>query len=101
MKKHILNVVLLQLIGFSFNSIAQDKPGKALAFVLGSWEINTSKEKIVERWAKNQENNLNEKSYRISAKGDSLLTEILVIRNIVKDTFYCSTVLGQNESEEV
>lgn len=56
---------------------------------------------MVERWAKNQENNLNEKSYKIGAKGDSLLTETLVIRNIGTDTFYCTTVLGQNESEEV
>lgn len=48
MKKHILNLILLLTLGFNFDSVAQEKPAKALAFILGFWEMQTSKGKIVE-----------------------------------------------------
>ena len=101
MKKQILTLVLLLILGFGFNSVAQNKPLKTLAFVIGQWEMKTSKGKIIELWTKNSDNRLSGKSYRINAKGDSLLTETLVIKNIGKDIFYCSTVTGQNAGGEV
>ncbi|MNR26169.1 hypothetical protein D3C85_1433620 [compost metagenome] len=50
---------------------------------------------------RNPDKTLSGKSYRINAKGDSTLTETLKVRNVGKDTFYCSTVNGQNEGKEV
>jgi len=99
MKKNIL--IMLLIFGFSLNSMGQKKPSKAFAFVLGSWEMKTSKGKVIEQWVKNHDNSLAGKSYRINAKGDSLLTEILVIKNSSNETFYCSTVMGQNNGKEV
>lgn len=101
MKKQILTLVLLLISGFGFNSVAQNKSFKKLAFVIGQWEMKTSKGRIIEIWTKNPDNNLSGGSYRINAKGDSLLTETLVIKNIGKDTFYCSSVTGQNAGGEV
>ncbi|MNK65988.1 hypothetical protein D3C87_852990 [compost metagenome] len=101
MKNTRLTLLTLLLIGFSTLANAQKAPSKTLAFVLGSWEMQTSKGKIVEQWVRNPDKTLSGKSYRINAKGDSTLTETLKVRNVGKDTFYCSTVNGQNEGKEV
>lgn len=100
MKINRLNLLVLILIGFCTNVNAQKDPSKAFAFILGSWEMQTAKGKIVEQWVQNPDKTLSGKSYRINAKGDSLLTETLKIKKIGKDTFYCSTVTGQNEGRE-
>ncbi|QIL39530.1 hypothetical protein G7074_09730 [Pedobacter sp. HDW13] len=101
MKNARLNLLILLLIGFSTLANAQKAPSKTFAFVLGSWEMQTPKGKLVEQWVQNPDKTLSGKSYRINAKGDSTLTETLQIKNIGKDTFYCSTVNGQNEGKEV
>lgn len=101
MKNTRLALLILLLIGFSTLANAQKAPSKTLAFVLGSWEMQTPKGKLVEQWIKNPDQTLSGKSFRINAKGDSTLTETLQIRKIGKDTFYCSTVNGQNEGKEV
>ena len=100
MKINRLNLLALILIGFCTNVNAQKAPSKAFAFILGSWEMQTAKGKIVEQWTQNPDKTLSGKSYRINANGDSLLTETLKIKKIGKDTFYCSTVTGQNEGKE-
>ncbi|KRT17645.1 hypothetical protein ASU31_03630 [Pedobacter ginsenosidimutans] len=100
MKINRLNLLVLILIGFCTNVNAQKDPSKAFAFILGSWEMQTAKGKIVEQWVQNPDKTLSGKSYRINAKGGSLLTETLKIKKIGKDTFYCSTVTGQNEGRE-
>jgi len=100
MKINRLNLLALILIGFCTNVNAQKAPSKAFAFILGSWEMQTAKGKIVEQWVQNPDKTLSGKSYRINANGDSLLTETLKIKKIGKDTFYCSTVTGQNEGKE-
>ncbi|CAH0183051.1 hypothetical protein SRABI36_01557 [Pedobacter sp. Bi36] len=90
----------LILICFCTDVIAQKNPSKTFAFIMGSWEMQTAKGKIVEQWVQNPDKTLSGKSYRINAKGDSALTETLKIKKIGKDTFYCSTVTGQNEGKE-
>lgn len=92
--------MILLLVGFSINAYAQKDPSKIFAFALGSWEMQTPKGKIVEQWKQNPDKTLSGKSYRINAKGDSLLTETLHIKKIGKETFYCSTVTGQNGGTE-
>ncbi|KIA91819.1 hypothetical protein OC25_19560 [Pedobacter kyungheensis] len=101
MKNTRLALLILLLIGFSTLANAQKAPSKTLAFVLGSWEMQTPKGKLVEQWIKNPDQTLRGKSFRINAKGDSTLTETLQIRKIGKDIFYCSKVNGQNEGKEV
>jgi len=101
MKRTHLNFMVLILIGFCTNVNAQKNPSKTFAFILGSWEMQTPKGKIVEQWSKGVDKILKGKSYRVNAKGDSVLTETLQIRKIGKDVFYCSIVANQNEGEEV
>ncbi|MDQ0968816.1 hypothetical protein QFZ20_004219 [Flavobacterium sp. W4I14] len=100
MKRTRLIFMALIVIGFCTNASAQKNPSKTFAFILGSWEMQTAKGKIVEQWVQNPDKTLSGKSYRINAKGDSALTETLKIKKIGKDTFYCSTVTGQNEGKE-
>jgi hypothetical protein len=101
MKRIYFSLAVLILIGFCTNVQAQKEPSKTFAFALGSWEMQTPKGKIVEQWMQNPDKTLSGKSYRINAKGDSVLTETLQIRKVGKETFYCSTVNGQNEGKEV
>jgi len=101
MKRGIQNFIILFLVGFSMHVQAQKDPSKTFAFVLGSWEMQTAKGKIVEQWVQNSDQTLSGKSYRINAKGDSVLSETLQIRKIGKEIFYCSTVANQNEGKEV
>ena len=100
MKRTRLIFMALILIGFCTNVSAQKNPSKTFAFILGSWEMQTPKGKIVEQWKQNPDKTLSGKSYRINAKGDSSLTETLKIKRVGKDIFYCSTVTGQNEGKE-
>jgi len=99
--KRIYLYSLILFVGFYGNVKAQKDPSKIFSFVLGSWEMQTPKGKIVEQWSQGADKILKGKSYRFNAKGDSVLTETLQIRTIEKDVFYCSTVANQNEGEEV
>lgn len=101
MKRIYLFVVILLLVGFYSDVKAQKNPSKTFEFVLGSWEMQTPKGKIVEQWSEGADKILKGKSYRINAKGDSVLSETLQIRKIGKDLFYCSTVANQNDGKEV
>lgn len=89
MKRIYLYALILFLVGFYSNVKAQKDSSKTFSFVLGSWGMQTPKGKIVEQWKQNPDKTLSGKSYRINAKGDSLLTETLQIRKIGKDVFYC------------
>ena len=101
MKRIYLCALILFFVGFYSNVKAQKDPSKTFSFVLGSWEMQTPKGKIVEQWSQVSDKILKGKSYRVNAKGDSVLTEILQIRKIGKDVFYCSTVADQNDGKEV
>lgn len=101
MKRIYLYSLILFLASFYSNVKAQKKSSKTFSFVLGSWEMQTPKGKIVEQWIQGADKIMKGKSYRISIKGDSILTETLQIRKTGKDVFYCSTVAHQNEGKEV
>ncbi|KQM78233.1 hypothetical protein ASE74_14455 [Pedobacter sp. Leaf216] len=100
MKRIYFSFVILIFICFYTNVQAQKNLSQTFAFVLGSWEMQTSKGKIVEHWELNPDKTLSGKSYSVNAKGDSLLTETLQIKKIGKETFYCSIVTKQNEGKE-
>ncbi|NTE05283.1 hypothetical protein G6M26_34505 [Agrobacterium tumefaciens] len=99
MKLILFNFIIL--ISLCTNVNAQKNSSKTFAFILGSWEMQTTKGKIIEQWIQNPDKTFSGKSYRINAKGDSLLTETLYLKKTGKDTFYCSTVINQNEGKEV
>lgn len=101
MKRIYLCALILILVGFYSNVSAQKDPSKTFSFVLGSWEMQTPKGKIVEQWIQGANKIMKGKSSRVNAKGDSVLTETLQIRKIGKDVFYCSTVADQNDGKEV
>ncbi|MGN7987296.1 DUF6265 family protein [Pedobacter sp. 22226] len=93
--------MILFMVGFFSDVKAQKNSSEVFSFVLGSWEVQTPKSKIIEQWSEGTDKMLKGKSYRINGKGDSVLTETLQIRTIGKDIFYCSTVANQNEGKEV
>lgn len=101
MKRIYLYALILFFVGFYGSLKAQKDPSKTFSFVLGSWEMQTPKGKIVEQWSHGANKILKGKSYHVNTKGDSIFTENLQIRKIGKEVFYCSTIANQNEGKEV
>lgn len=101
MKRVNFSFTVLLLLVSNSGVFAQKSPDKLFSFLLGSWEMPVAKGKIVEQWVRNTDQSLSGKSYRVNDKGDSTLTESLVIKKINESVFYCSTVTGQNEGKEI
>ena len=88
MKKYFILIILLVLVQFSSN--AQKPNLKALSFLTGSWEMKTKTGKIVERWQKHSDS-LTGSSHKYNAKGDSVLTETIVLKKIDGSWNLCVT----------
>mgnify|MGYP006171705417 CR=1 FL=1 len=87
MKKYLI----LLVFGFTqLSANAQNVNLKLFFFLTGSWEMKTAKGKIVESWAASIDS-LNGKSYRYSLKGDSVLTETVVLKKIGNVLHFCVT----------
>lgn len=84
MKKLTLAVIL---IIFALSANAQTAMPD---FILGRWELKTAKEKITESWVKSNGQLLG-KSYRHNLKGDSILTETVVIKKMKNRLYFCVT----------
>lgn len=97
----VTKLFLLLTLCVGLGAKAQGRLPKTLNFLDGSWTMQTSKGKIIERWIKNADKTLKGESYRVNTKGDSVLMETLVIKKVGNDVFYCSTVNGQNDGKEV
>lgn len=87
MKKY-LTLLVLAFIQLSAN--AQKPNLKTFSFLTGSWEMKTKSGKIVERWQKHQDS-LTGSSYKYKAKGDSILTETIVLKKIDGTWHFCVT----------
>ncbi|MES2446943.1 MAG: DUF6265 family protein [Bacteroidota bacterium] len=87
MKKY-LTILVLALIQLS--AIAQKANIKHFSFLIGSWEMKTKTGKIVERWQKHQDS-LTGSSHKYNAKGDSVLTETIVLKKIDGTWQFCVT----------
>ncbi len=85
-------ITLLFIVCFILHliALAQNKSIKQFSFLLGNWEMKTAKGKITESWTKGK-NELIGKSYRHDLKGDSVLSESVVIKMINKKLNYCVT----------
>lgn len=101
MKKiNYLTIIFMVLVSCPA-AFAQKSPLKMFDFMIGTWEMPSKKGKIVEQWVRKPDQSLSGKSFQINEKGDSTLTESLVIKKVDEAIFYCSTVTGQNEGKEV
>lgn len=84
-----LSITLL-LIACSFYVSAQKMPIKTFYFLAGNWEMKTKTGKIIERWEKHHDS-LTGTSYRFNTKGDSVLTESIVLKKLSGEWRFCVT----------
>ncbi|TKC12604.1 hypothetical protein FA048_03020 [Pedobacter polaris] len=94
MKKYLI-LLIFALTQLSAN--AQKVNLNQFSFLTGSWEMKTAKGKISESWIKSKDS-LNGKSYRHALSGDSVLTEVVVIKKIGNVFHYCVTGLEKNNT---
>jgi len=87
MKNLYLTIILITL---SISVSAQKPNLKSFEFLIGEWTMKTKEGKIVERWQKHRDS-LTETSYRFNAKGDSILTESIVLKSTKGDWQFCVT----------
>lgn len=80
----------LSLIILSISACAQETSSKTFDFFIGKWEMKTKTGKIVERWQKHRDS-LTGTSHKFNAKGDSVLTESIVLKKIKGNWHYCVT----------
>ncbi|RZK55145.1 MAG: hypothetical protein EOO87_08645 [Pedobacter sp.] len=92
MKKYLVLVVIAL---FQLSANAQKVNLNQFAFLTGTWELKTAKGKVTESWVKSKDS-LNGKSYRHNLKGDSVLSEAVVIKKINNVFNYCVTGFEQN-----
>jgi hypothetical protein len=90
-------VLLLLGVALQFSASAQKTNFKQFTFMLGSWEMKTPKGKITESWVQDK-NGFRGKSYSHNLKGDSTLTETIIIRNIEGNFYFCVTGLEKNNT---
>lgn len=77
--KRLILLAFLTLSSLILN--AQDISSKKFSFLLGHWELKTKDGKITEHWKSNGKTYMGS-SYTYSAKGDSTLTETIILKEI-------------------
>lgn len=77
-------------LSLTIASKAQQKKSDLPTFMLGKWEMITSKGKITESWTKTRYG-MTGKSYQHQMNGDSILTESVDIKMINNTWHYCVT----------
>lgn len=83
--------ILILLCFFVQSSANAQKPTlKTFSFLTGNWEMKTKSGKVVERWQKHQDS-LTGSSHKYNAKGDSILTETIVLKKIDGTWHFCVT----------
>jgi hypothetical protein len=91
MKNFLPAAALLITISFcSLSSLAQNQGINNFHFLLGKWEMKTKSGKVVEKWTKHRDS-LTATSHKFDAKGDSILTEAVVLKKIDGTWHYCVT----------
>ncbi len=84
-------IILLTYLSLSvLIANAQNSSLKKFSFLLGNWEMKTKTGKITEHW-KNDSKTYQGSSYKHNLKGDSTLTESVIIKQINGQWFYCVT----------
>lgn len=88
MKKYLVLIIAFALVQLSAN--AQKTTLKTFYFLTGNWEMKTKTGKIVERWQKHRDS-LMGSSHKYNTKGDSVLTETIVLKKIKRNWHFCVT----------
>lgn len=88
MKNLFLSISLLVVCSFYVQ--AQNKTVNTFGFLVGKWEMKNKTGKVVEHWTKHRDS-LTGTSYQFDAKGDSILTEAVVLKKIDGVWHYCVT----------
>lgn len=69
-------------------------------WLLGKWENQTQRGKMVEEWSKTNDSTYSGKSYLITST-DSISLESIALKKEGNDIFYIPTVKGQNNDQPV
>ncbi|PZR26469.1 MAG: hypothetical protein DI535_14460 [Citrobacter freundii] len=81
-------------------SAAQTNPLSAAEWLLGKWENQTQRGKMVEEWSKLNDSTFAGRSYVITAT-DSIALESILLKKERNDLYYIPTVKGQNNDQPV
>lgn len=94
MKKYFLFFLMFLLFA---HTNAQEKQLAKFSFLLGHWEMKTKEGKITEHWQA-EKNRLLGKSFKHNEKGDSTLTEEIVLQKLQGEWFFCVTGYEQGNT---
>lgn len=96
-----LSFIVFSVLCFAGNqSFAQSFSLADAKWLLGKWENQTQRGKMVEEWMKVNDSTYNGKSYMITAT-DSIPLESVVLKKEGQDVYYIPTVKGQNNEQPV
>lgn len=99
--KHYSGLALLFLLTATCNTLsAQTNPLSDAKWLLGKWENQTQRGRMVEEWHKVNDSTFAGRSYMITAM-DSIPLESILLRKEGTELYYIPTVKGQNNDQPV
>lgn len=72
--------------------LAQDNSSTQFAFLEGNWVMKEGKGEFHERWTRNADNTFSGFGFMLSAKGDTLMREVLRIQKIGRHWVYIAAI---------
>jgi len=99
--KHFPGIAFLIILSvICNNSSAQTSVLSDAKWLLGKWENQTQRGRMVEEWSKLNDTTFAGRSYMITAT-DSIALESIVLKKEGSDLYYIPTVKGQNNDQPV
>lgn len=95
--KHYLTTIFVCLI---YTITSAQNTSTIPQWLLGKWENQTQRGKMIEEWSKVNDSTYSGKSYMITTT-DSISLESVVLKKEGNDIFYIPTVKGQNNDQPV
>ena len=86
---------------FVQSSVLYSQKTDSFKWVVGSWKINTGNGTVCETWELSDDSTLRGKSFFIKQPKDTVPQETLQIAFRNGDWYYISTVVGQNNNQQV
>ena len=93
-------MLLIAFLALQLGVNAQSTSIKQFSFMLGNWEMKTSKGKLSESWKQVGESLIG-KSYRYNLAGDSTLMETVIIKKIAGNFFFCVTGAQEDKTKTI
>lgn len=88
------------LLYIVLTSCSKSQPIDKAKWLIGTWEVQTSKGSIYESWQRKSDRELSGKSYLLNS-GDTTVLETIQILFRSDSLFYAPTVEGQNDGMPV